>query len=172
MHHASMPRPNQIQYLIYPSSKEQIEEWRAESKERGTSLNNYIIEMVEKSRHSENSNPRPDILRENSDLKDENRKLRDDLRIKDLIIQKYEGDLYKLRYEAFSNLDEMGQKEYDVKLVAALKRGKTMSDRDIFSELGIEPRDAEAAKLVLNQLKGLIRYGLVEETSLGWRWIK
>jgi hypothetical protein len=167
-----MPRPSQIQYLIYPPSKELIEEWRAESKERGTSLNNYIIEMVEKSRNSEKSNPRPDILRENSDLKEDNHKLRDELRIKDLIIQKYEGDLYKLRYEAFSNPDVMGQKEYDVKLVKALKRGKTLSDRDIFSELGIEPRDTEATKLVLNQLKGLIRYGLVEETSFGWRWIK
>ena len=167
-----MPRPNQIQYLIYPPSKELIEEWREESKERGTSLNNYIIEMVEKSRHSENTKPRPDILRENSDLKDENRKLRDDLRIKDLIIHKYEGDLYKLRYEAFSDLNEKGQKKYDEKLVIALKRGRTMSERDIYSELGIDPRDSEAVKLVSNQLKGLMRYKLVEETSLGWRWIK
>jgi hypothetical protein len=47
-----------------------------------------------------------------------------------------------------------------------------MSDRDIHSELGIDSRDAEAVKLVSNQLKGLMRYGLVEETSLGWRWIK
>jgi hypothetical protein len=166
-----MPRSNQIQYLIYPPSKELIEEWRAESKERGTSLNNYIIEMVEKSRHLENSNPRPDRSKEITELREENRKLRDDLRIKELILQKYEGELYKFRYGAFSKQDELGRKEYDEKLVVALKRGRIMSDRDIYSELGIDPRDAEAAKLVSNQLKGLMRYGLVEETSLGWRWI-
>jgi hypothetical protein len=167
-----MPRPNQIQYLIYPPSKEVIEEWRAESKDRGTSLNNYIIEMVEKSRHLENSNPRPDLSKENSELKEENRKLRDDLRIKELILQKYESELFKLRHSAFSDMDKQGQKEYDEKLVIALRRGRTMSDRDIYSELGMDPRDSEAAKLVSNRLKGLMRYGLVEETSLGWRWIK
>jgi len=167
-----MPRPNQIQYLIYPPSQELIEEWRAESKERGTSLNNYIIEMVEKCRHLEAANPRPDLSKENSELKEENRKLRDDLRVKELILQNYEGELYKLRHEAFSDLDRPGQKEYDEKLVIALKRGRTLSDRDIYSELGIDPRDAEAVKLVSNQLKGLMRYGLVDETPLGWRWIK
>lgn len=167
-----MPRPNQIQYLIYPPSQELIEEWRAESKELGTSLNNYIIEMVEKSRNFESSNPRPDLTRENSEMKEEIRKLRDDLRIKELILRKYESELYKLRYESFSDIDNVGQKEYDEKLVIALKRGRTMSDLDIYSELGIDPKDAGAVKLVSNQLKGLMRYKLIEETSLGWRWIK
>jgi hypothetical protein len=128
--------------------------------------------MIEKNRHLENSDPRPDLSKEITELKEENRKLRDDLRIKELILQKYEGELYKFRYGAFSKQDELGQKEYDAKLVVALKRGKIMSDRDIYAELGIDTRDAEAAKLISNQLKGLMRYGLVEETSLGWRWIK
>jgi hypothetical protein len=167
-----MPRPSQIQYLIYPPSKELIEEWRAESKERGTSLNNYIIEMVEKSRRLENSSPRPDLAKEASELKEENRKLRDDLRIKEIILEKYEGELYKLRYGTFSDIDKPGQRDFDEKLVVALRRGRMMSDRDIYSELGIDPRDSQAVKLVSNQLKGLMRYGLVEETSLGWRWIK
>jgi hypothetical protein len=167
-----VPRPNQIQYLIYPPSQELIEEWRAESKELGTSLNNYIIEMVERSRNFESSNPRPDLTRENSEMKEEIRKLRDDLRIKDLILRKYESELYKLRYESFSDIDNVGQKEYDEKLVIALKRGRTMSDLDIYSELGIDPKDDGAVKLVSNQLKGLMRYKLIEETSLGWRWIK
>jgi hypothetical protein len=167
-----MPRPEQIQFLIYPPSKELLEEWREASKECGTSLNNYIIEMVEKSRHLENSAPRPNLSQELSDLKDENNKLRNELRIKELILQKYESELYKLSHEAFLDLDQRGRREYDERLVVALKRGRTMSDRDIYSEFGIDQRDAEAVKLVSNQLKGLMRYRLVEETSLGWRWIK
>jgi hypothetical protein len=165
-----MPRPEQIQFLLYPPSKELIEEWRAESKEFGTSINNYIIEMVEKSRHLEATNPRPNLSKENSQLKEENRKLRDDLRIKELILQKYETELYALRHEAFSDPDQRGQREYDEKLVVALRRGRTMGEKEIYSELGIDPRDAEAVKLVSNQLKGLMRYGLIEETSRGWRW--
>ena len=167
-----MPRPEQIQFLIYPPSKELIEEWRAASRKNGTSLNNYIIEMVEKSRRSENSNQRPDLSKELSDMKEDNSKLRNELRIKDLILQKYESELYALRHKAFSDQDQQGQREYDEKLVVALRRGRTMGEREIYSELGIDPRDAEAVKLVSNQLKGLMRYGLVEETSLGWRWIK
>jgi hypothetical protein len=167
-----MPRPEQIQFLIYPPSKELIEEWRAASRKNGTSLNNYIIEMVEKSRRSDNSNQRPELSRELSDLKEENAKLRNELRIKELILQKYESELYKLRHEAFSDQDQQGQREYDEKLVVALRRGRVMGEREIYSELGIDPRDVEAVKLVSNQLKGLRRYGLIEETSRGWRWIK
>jgi hypothetical protein len=167
-----MPRPEQVQFLIYPPSKELIEEWRAASKDHGTSLNNYIIEMVEKSRHLENSNERPNLAKEVSELKEENANLHNELRLKELILQKYESELYKLRHEAFFDADQRDQREYDEKLVIALKRGRTMSERDIYSELGIDPRDSEAAKLVSNQLKGLMRYKLVEETSLGLRWIK
>jgi septal ring factor EnvC (AmiA/AmiB activator) len=167
-----MPRPEQIQFLIYPPSKELIEEWRAASRKNGTSLNNYIIEMVEKSRRSDNSNQRPELSRELSDLKEENAKLRNELRIKELILQKYESELYKLRHEAFSDQDQQGQREYDEKLVVALRRGRVMGEREIYSELGIDPRDVEAVKLVSNQLKGLRRYGLIEETSRGWRWTK
>ncbi|MCX6676130.1 MAG: hypothetical protein NTW84_06915 [Methanothrix sp.] len=158
--------------MIYPPSKELIEEWRGASRKNGTSLNNYIIEMVEKSRRSDNSNQRPELSRELSDLKEENAKLRNELRIKELILQKYESELYKLRHEAFSNQDHQGQREYDEKLVVALRRGRVMGEREIYSELGIDPRDVEAVKLVSNQLKGLRRYGLIEETSRGWRWIK
>ena len=167
-----MPRPEQIQFSIYPPSKELIEEWRAASIDMGTSLNNYIIEMVEKSRRSENSDSRPDLSKELSDLKEENTRLRNELRLKELILQKYESELYVLRHEAFSDQDQQGQREYDERLVVALRRGRTMGDGEIYSELGIDPRDAEAVKLVSNQLKGLLRYGLIEETSRGWRWIK
>jgi hypothetical protein len=167
-----MPRPEQIQFLIYPPSKELLEEWRSESKKKGTSLNNYVVEMVEKSRRSDNSDQRRDLSKELSGLKEENAKLRNELRIKELILQKYESELYVLRNKAFSDPDQQGPREYDEKLVVALRRGRPMDERALYSELGIDPRDAEAIKLVSNQLKGLIRYGLIEETSRGWRWIK
>jgi hypothetical protein len=124
------------------------------------------------SRRSENSNQRPDLSKEVSDLKEENAKLRNEMRLKELVLQKYENELYVLRHDAFSDTDQPGQREYDGRLVIALRRGRTMGEREIYSELGIDTRDAEAVKLVSNQLKGLMRYGLIEETSSGWRWIK
>jgi hypothetical protein len=39
-------------------------------------------------------------------------------------------------------------------------------------ELGIDPGETEAVKLINNQLESLRRFGLVEETANGWWWIK
>jgi hypothetical protein len=39
-------------------------------------------------------------------------------------------------------------------------------------ELGVDPGETEAVKLVNNQLESLQRFGLVKETAQGWRWIK
>jgi len=53
-----------------------------------------------------------------------------------------------------------------------LRRGKALEGYSILKELGIDPADTEAVKLVNNQLDSLRRFGLVEETASGWRWIK
>jgi hypothetical protein len=80
-----------------------------------------------------------------------------------LILQKNESELYKHRYEAFSHKNQQEQREHDEKLLVALRRGKIMGEREIYSEVGIDPRDAEAVKSVSNQLKGLKIYGLIDE---------
>ena len=110
--------------------------------------------------------------RELDKLKVENQKLREELRLKTKIWEKYETDLYKLRYENFSDLDSFaGVRCGDEELVAILRRGKTIDGNAILKELQIDSRDSEAVKLVSHQLEDLRRYGLVKETSNGWRWI-
>jgi len=64
-----MPRPEQVQFLIYPPSKEKLEEWRDESKKFGTSLNNYIIEMIERGRRSDEGASRAEISKSYQTLK-------------------------------------------------------------------------------------------------------
>jgi len=39
-------------------------------------------------------------------------------------------------------------------------------------ELAIDPSKTEAVKLVNNQLESLRCFGLVEETTTGWRWLR
>ncbi len=115
------------------------------------------------SRRSDNSNQRPDLSKDVSDLKEENAKLRNELRIKELILQKYESELYALRHDAFSDPNQQGQREYDEKLVVALRRGRTIGGREIYPGLGIDPLYAEALRLVSNLLRGLMRYALIEK---------
>ena len=73
---------------------------------------------------------------------------------------------------AFSDVDaSSGQRRYDEDLVSILKlRNRTFDGYTILKELGIDPRDSEAVKLVGNQLESLKRFGLAEETANGWRW--
>ena len=60
----------------------------------------------------------------------------------------------------------------DEDLIRILKRGKPIDGYSILKELGIDPRETEAVKLVNNQLESLRRFGLVDETASGWRWIR
>ena len=119
----------------------------------------------------ETQTPRPELAKELAQLREENRKLRDELKLKTLVLDKYEAKLYKLRYDAFSKPEEFnGVRKHDVELVAILKRGRTLDGYEILKELGIDPKDSEAVKVVSNQLENLRRFGLVDETLTGWKW--
>jgi hypothetical protein len=65
-----------------------------------------------------------------------------------------------------------GTRRHDQELINVLKRGKALEGYTILKELSIDPGETEAVKLVNNQLESLRRFGLVEETANGWRWIK
>ena len=84
-----------------------------------------------------------------------------------------ESDVYKARYDSFKEIEiAEGKRRHDEELIKILKRGKAVEGYAILKELGIDPRDTEAVKLVNNQLESLCRFGLIEEKSSGWRWIK
>jgi predicted CopG family antitoxin len=166
-----MPRPEQIQFLIYPPSKQKLEEWRGDSRKFGTSLNNYIIEMIERGRRSDEGESRAQISRELSDLKEENRKLREEVKLKSLLLERQETELYKLRFQPFGNMEQTGARAMDAELVKLLKKGRKLTGHEILDELNVDPRDSEAVKLVKNQLEALQRYGLTKETQRGWQWL-
>jgi hypothetical protein len=90
-----------------------------------------------------------------------------------LLLEKLESDVYKARYDSFKEVQmDEGTRRHDEDLIKALRRGKPLDGFMILNELGVDPRDTEAAKLANNQLESLRRFGLVEETADGWRWIK
>ncbi len=93
--------------------------------------------------------------------------------MKTMLLEKLEADLYKARYANFQEV-EMGEgtRRHDQELINILKRGKALEGYTILKELSIDPGETEAVKLVNNQLESLRRFGLVEETANGWRWIK
>jgi hypothetical protein len=65
-----------------------------------------------------------------------------------------------------------GTRRHDQELIKILQRGKALEGYAILKELAIDPGETEAVKLVNNQLESLRRFGLVEESANGWKWIK
>jgi hypothetical protein len=158
---------------VYLPSKEAKQQWEEDAKRAGLPLSRFVFEAVEAFRAGREETPRSDLIRELAEVKEEAQKLRSELKMKDMLLEKLEGEVYKARYESFREVEmDSGTRRHDEDLIKVLKRGKAVEGYAILKELGIDPRDTEAVKLVNNQIESLRRFGLVKETGHGWRWIK
>jgi hypothetical protein len=158
---------------IYLPSEEAKKQWEEEAKKAGLPLSKFVFEAVEAYRAGRKEKPRSDFVRELAEAKEELQKLRSDLKMKNLLLEKLEGDVYKARYESFKEVQmDEGTRGHDQDLIKALRRGKPLDGYTILGELGIDPKDTEAVNLVNNQLESLRRFGLIEETADGWKWVK
>jgi len=136
-------------------------------------LSKFVYEAVEAFRASKKEAPRSNLIKELAEAKEELQKLRNELKMKNLLLEKLEGEVYKARYDSFKEVQmDEGTRRHDEELIKTLRCGKPLDGYTILNELGIDPRDTEAVKLVNNQLESLRRFGLVQETAEGWRWIK
>ncbi len=158
---------------VYLPSEKAKNEWEEDTKKLGLPLSKFVFEAVEAFRSAKDEIPRSDMVKELAEAKEEVQKLRSELKMKTLLLEKLEADVYKARYASFQEV-EMGEgtRRYDLELVAVLKRGKALEGYSILKQLAIDPGETETVKLVNNQLESLRSFGLVEETANGWRWIK
>ena len=158
---------------VYLPSEAAKQEWEEEAKKAGLPMSKFIFEAVESFRAAKAETPKFEIVKELADAKEEAQKLRGELKMKTLLLEKLEADVYKARYASFQEV-QMGEgtRSHDEELIKILRRGKALEGYSILKELGIDPADTETVKLVNNQLDSLRRFGLVEETASGWRWIK
>jgi vacuolar-type H+-ATPase subunit I/STV1 len=158
---------------VYLPSEEAKHEWEEDAKKAGLPMSKFVFAAVEAFRVAKDETPRYEMVKELSEAKDEAQKLRSELKMKTLLLEKLEADIYKARYANFHEV-EMGEgtRRHDEELIKVLRRGKALEGYSILKELSIDPGETEAVKLVNNQLESLRRFGLVEETAGGWRWIK
>ena len=158
---------------VYLPSENVKLQWEEDAKKAGLPVSRFVFEAVEAFRAGREETPRSDLIRDLAAVKEESQKLRSELKMKDMLLEKLEGEVYKARYDSFREV-EMGEgtRRHDEDLINVLKRGKAVEGYAILKELGIDPRDTEVVRLVNNQIESLRRFGLVEETANGWRWIK
>jgi tRNA nucleotidyltransferase/poly(A) polymerase len=158
---------------VYLPSEKSKHEWEEEAKKAGLPMSKYVFEAVEAFRAAKDETPKSEIVKELAESKEEAQKLRSELKMKTLLLEKLEADVYKVRYASFQEV-QMGEgtRRHDEELIKILRHGKALEGYSILKELGIDPMDTQAVKLIDNQLESLRRFGLVEETANGWRWIK
>jgi hypothetical protein len=167
-----MPRPSHFsrQFLIYLPTEKDLDNWKELAKAAGISLNKYIYEMVERGRVE--ALPRTDLIKEISELREENQKQREELKLKSLVLEKYETELFKFKHESFLQPEFQGTQQFSEALVNLLKKGRTYSGQELLKSLNIDPKDSEAVRIVHGQLQILQDFKLIEEIVTGWRWIE
>ena len=166
-------KPDKSRYVwLYLPSKADKDRWQALADGAQTPLSKFCISIIEERlAEAEEFKPRRELSREMETLKAENKNLRDDLRQKAIVIERYEGELKKYRSQSFLGEDYAGVRRYNKEIVDSLKsRGQADSYR-ILEDLGIDPRESDLVKAVSRQLEELEAYGMVKIDGRAWRWI-
>ena len=168
-----MVKPDRSRYIwLYCKSKVQKEQWQALADKADTPLSTWCASIIEERIAEENGLiPRHKIAKELESLKAENKTLREDLRQKEVVIQRYEAELRRYRAEPFQGEQFAGIRPYSKELVEILKARGHVGSYQILELLGIAPGEAEAIKAVSKQLEELEKFNLIKADGKGWQWI-
>lgn len=168
-----MVKPDKSRYVwLYLPSKADKERWQALADGAKTKLSTWVTAIVEeKLAESEEPRPRRAIIKELEILKSENQALREDIRQKETVLERYETELRRYRAGPWVN-DAPGIRPYTRELVDILKARGNVDGYQLLELLSIGPGEAEAIKAVWTQLTELEKYGLVKTDGKDWQWIR
>jgi hypothetical protein len=94
------------------------------AKEAKTPLSKFIIEIVESTLSEDiDYRPRGELVKGISGLRQENKRLRNELRLKNVVIERYEEELKRYRSAAFLEKGFEGVRKYHRSLLNCLKEG-------------------------------------------------
>jgi len=165
-----MPDKSRYVYLYLPSAEDKAR-WDKLAKDAGLPLSKFVIAVFENALAEESDfKPRGELVKEIGKLRSENKELREDIRQKKIVMEKYENELKRYRSEAFLEDQFEGVRKYSKPIIDILKRGATVDSYKLLEELGIDLKDTDLVSAVSTQLEELESYGLVTNTSRGWRW--
>jgi predicted DNA-binding protein len=166
-------KPDKSRYVyLYLPSTEDKQRWDSLAKNAKVPLSKFVIEIVENALADESDfTPRGELVKQLGTFREEIRKLQEELKLKNIVIDKYESELKRYRGAVFLESEFKGSRTHSKELVDILKRGKVVDSYRILEDLGIDPRETDLVKAVSVQLENLESYGLVSSTQRGWRWV-
>ncbi|MDM7934087.1 MAG: hypothetical protein QUS08_01685 [Methanothrix sp.] len=168
-----MVRPDKSRYVwLYLPSRADKERWQALADKAKTPLSTWAISIIEDRLVEEDGGrPRQKLLKDLEALKAKIKALRDELRQKAIVIERYKADLRKYRAQAFLAEDFQGVRQYSRELVDLLRTRGYLDSYEILQALGIDPMESDQVKSISTQLEELERYGLVKADGRGWQWM-
>lgn len=169
----TMPIPDKERYTyVYHPSRPHKERWKKAAAKAHTSLSKFIIAAVDGLLdENEEFQPRREIVRELEVLRNENKGLRDEIRQKGIVLDRYEADLRRYRSEAFTQREFLGTRRFSREIVDLIKVRGQVNGYQLLEELGVDPREDELVRAVSHQLEELEEYGIIEAEGRSWRWI-
>lgn len=158
---------------VYLDSLDRKERWSQLAEEADESLSKFVQQCVEYA--IEQGGPDFAELGERGkkiqELEQQVKELRDEVKQKDIVIDKLEADLQRYRMGPFLDGDFEGVREYDQELIEILKDSGRVSSDELIRRLGVDQTDSEVMKGINAQLEQLESYGLVSHSNRGWMWV-
>jgi len=112
---------------VYLPSEAAKQEWEEEANKAGLTLSKFVFGAVEAFRAAKDETPRYEMVKELAEAKEDAQKLRSELKMKTLLMEKLEADVYKARYTSFQEVEmSEGTRRHDQDLINILKRGKAL----------------------------------------------
>ena len=169
-----MVKPDRKRYIwLYCHSVEDKKRYQELAKEAGIPLSKYLLGIIDDALAAkEDSGNRAAIVRELDALKEENKKLRDDHRLHGILLERLEAENKKHKEAAFLNPSFTGMREYDPKIIDAIKNCGPIRTPKLLEKLNIDPGDIQGLEALSIQLENLESNGLVERSPSGWMWAK
>ncbi|WP_316967063.1 hypothetical protein [Candidatus Methanocrinis natronophilus] len=152
-----MVEPDKSLYVyVYLPFAEDKKRWDNLASEAEVPLSKFVIEIVENALADEAEiKPRAEFVKQLGSLRDEIRNLQEELKPKNIVLDKYENELKRYRTAAFVEDDFEGARKYSRELIKILKRCDLVDNYRLFEELGIDPREADLVKAVSTELENL-----------------
>jgi hypothetical protein len=93
-----MVMPDKTRYVyVYLPSVEDKHRWEKFAQDAGVPLSKFVIQSVEDSLADSEFRPRAEMTKEIGKLRSDNKQLRDELKLKNIVLEKYETELKRYR---------------------------------------------------------------------------
>jgi hypothetical protein len=169
-----MVKPDRERYIwLYCHSVEDKKRYQELADVADIPLSKYLLGIIDDALAArEDPGNRAATVKELDALKEENKTLKEDLRMRRMLIERLEAENKKHKEAAFLNPSFTGMREYDSEIIEAIKNYGPIRTPRLLERLNIDPGDLDRIEALSRQIENLEAHGLVERSSNGWMWAK